>query len=66
MGVPPLLARRTQIAERSDVELFVGDNAERAKQRARVAAAAIRTLSDRHARALPTVQLVAGRGDHTG
>jgi hemoglobin len=61
------LARWLELWDETVDELFVGDVADRAKERARLASVAIGTLSDRHAaHARPRTQADAGRGDHTG
>jgi hemoglobin len=63
---PAELARWLELWHETVDELFVGDIAERAKERARLAAAAIGTLSDRHVRAMASVHPGSGCGDQTG
>ena len=56
------LARWLELWEETVDELFVGDVAELAKQRAHLAADAITSLARRHQRGLRTLQLSAGAG----
>ena len=60
------LARWLELWEEIVDELFVGELAERAKQRAELAGDAIASLIRRHERGVRSVQLSAGTGDHTG
>jgi hemoglobin len=60
------LSRWLELSEETVDELFGGDVAVVAKQRAHMAAGAIGSLARRHAATLDDRQLVAGRGDHAG